>query len=1093
MLELNTKRWDSPVSRCLRLFSESGRIGKAAVLASIFLGFAPADANIVYVNGASPTAGNGTSWAKPFIYLRDALENSLPGDQLYVAKGTYYPDDGVTGFYGDRELSFEVNGQKIYGGFVGNESSLSQRDPVANPTILSGEIWAVTPETQGYERYWSLHVVVIKSSSTFDGLTVEKGRANGESAPFNQGGGVLAPSGSTLTLVNCTFSNNYAAEAGGAVFGKVVATGSTFSNNLVNNEFLYTTTVVRPHHWLFSPACSGGAITGDVIATNCNFLNNQLQIQSLDLGITSSATGGAISGTSVDVTGCVFDGNIASSLSLSFPQTGSDATSRGGAISAANVTATDCTFSNNQVISSADADVSPDPDAIAHYTAIPTSFGGAIAGIIIAVNCSFDKNAAVTKAPMGDEDKSTCNGSALYIEGASSVANSTFTENSISSLDKTLNRGGFTITSGGVHVAIGSVLPISSCTFVNNLTQNTGAAISCDGSVNILSNIFWYDDVVATGLIKNYLIQVGGKARISNRLYPTPSTETINLVRGGFAAITSGLGANIDFGEPPKRTFINLDPLFINLADAIGLDLKWRTADDGLRLDIGSPAIGKGSALFLPKDTADFDGDGNKTEVIPIDIAGFVRIQDGTLDLGAYEQGNIVNSSDIRVDQPAGTALVDGTSEIDFSNSQAIAKTFVITNEGFADLRNLVITGDGVDISSFKFTQPGSTLLTTGSSTTFTVTFLPVVSGIRRAALHIASNDPDNSPFDISLVGDALLPDITVMDPLGAGLTSGSSTFGFGPVGTTTSMSKTFTITNNGLGNLSIQKIAATGTNGADFTASVPTQTLLIPGETAQFNVTFKPLVVGNRTASIIIDNSDPDEAPFVIKVTGSGFGIPEIMVNQPTSKEIVTGATAGYGSVKVSSSYSKTFIISNVGSDVLKNLAVGISGSGAFTATKLAVSTLNPGAQVKITVTFKPTAIGSKTAVLKFASNDSDESLINVNLTGKGISRSAKSVKSAFAFSAESAGFMVAPAVDHPVSVVTVTKAADGSKYLVLTVEKTAGWELSKHTVEVSPNLVNWFSGSNHTTTLVDSPAVFKVRDDTPLNGDVKRYIRLK
>ncbi|MEO5713378.1 MAG: choice-of-anchor D domain-containing protein [Luteolibacter sp.] len=1043
------------------------------------------------MNGSSPTAGNGTTWAKPFVTLRDALDASLPGDQVYLAKGTYYPDDGVSGFIGDRELAFEVNGLKIYGGFKGTEANLSQRDPVANPTILSGEIWPVTPDTLGFERYWSLHVVVLKSSSTLDGLTIEKGRANGDAAPYNQGGGVLAPSGTTLTLVNCTFSSNYAAGSGGAVFGNVVATGSTFSDNLVNNEFLYTTTVNKPHHWLFSPDCSGGAIAGDVTAVNCNFLNNQLEISCLDVGTTSSATGGAISGSKVNVTGCLFDGNIASSSSFNFPKGGSDATSRGGAISATNVTATKCTFVNNVAVSLATADESPDPKAIGHYTAIPTTTGGVIAGQIIAVNCTFDKNVARTESPEGDEAKTTCNGSVLYVEGTSSVANCTFTENAVANIDETLGRGGFTIVSGGVCVTANAVLPIANCTFYNNLTHGVGAAISCAGSVNVLSNIFWFDDDDVEDFFKDAMIHVGGKARISNRTYPTPSTETINLVKGGFDSITSGLGANIDFGEPPDRTFINLDPKFIDPLDPIGVDGLWRTTDDGLRLDIGSPAIGKGSALFLPNDTADLDEDGNKTETLPIDIANFVRIQGGTLDLGAYEQGDKGNFPDIQVEQPVGTPLVDGSAAIDFSSSQGIAKTFVIRNIGPANLKNISVTGDGVDIASFKFTQPGLTLLASGASTSFTVTFLPRFSGIRQATIHILSNDDDESSFDIDLSGDALLPDIGVEYPVGTPLVDETSTVGFGNISSISSVTKRFTVTNNGLGNLSIQNILTSGTNAKNFTTSAPVQSLLVPGAKTTFDVTFTPAGTGSRTASIVIQNSDPDgESSFVIKVNGGGIGAPEISVNQPFSKELVSGDTNAFGSVKVSSSYSKTFVIRNIGSAVLKNISVSLSGSGTFTATKLAVKQLDPGSQLKFTVTFKPTSLGGKTAVLKIASNDADESLINITLTGKGVP---KSSTSAFTLAAASAGFTAAPAVDHAAEAVTVTTTADGSKYLVLTIEKTAGWELSKHTVEVSPNLVNWFSGANHTTTLLDSPTVLKVRDNTPINGGEKRYIRLK
>ncbi|NJR41335.1 MAG: hypothetical protein HC767_00455 [Akkermansiaceae bacterium] len=75
-----------------------------------------------------------------------------------MAKGTYFPDDGRTGIIGDRELSFELSGQKIYGGFAGNETSLSQRNIQANPTSLSGAIW----DQPGEDIYWSLNVVKVR-------------------------------------------------------------------------------------------------------------------------------------------------------------------------------------------------------------------------------------------------------------------------------------------------------------------------------------------------------------------------------------------------------------------------------------------------------------------------------------------------------------------------------------------------------------------------------------------------------------------------------------------------------------------------------------------------------------------------------------------------------------------------------------------------------------------------------------------------------------------------------------------------------------------------------------------------------------------
>lgn len=61
------------------------------------------------------------------------------------------------------------------------------------------------------------------------------------------------------------------------------------------------------------------------------------------------------------------------------------------------------------------------------------------------------------------------------------------------------------------------------------------------------------------------------------------------------------------------------------------------------RLRAGSPCIDAGDDASIPLDADDLDGDGNKVELIPIDLGGEVRIVDGdkdgnsVVDMGAYE------------------------------------------------------------------------------------------------------------------------------------------------------------------------------------------------------------------------------------------------------------------------------------------------------------------------------------------------------------------------------------------------------------------------------------------------------------------------
>src|SRR5512146_1311716 len=105
------------------------------LLASMLLAkFTPASAGqTCYVKAGA--SGIGTSWANAFGSLQSALTNPLC-TQIWVAKGTYKPTTGL-----DRTISFVLmNGVAVYGGFLGTETLLSQRNPVLNETILSGNI-----------------------------------------------------------------------------------------------------------------------------------------------------------------------------------------------------------------------------------------------------------------------------------------------------------------------------------------------------------------------------------------------------------------------------------------------------------------------------------------------------------------------------------------------------------------------------------------------------------------------------------------------------------------------------------------------------------------------------------------------------------------------------------------------------------------------------------------------------------------------------------------------------------------------------------------------------------------------------------------
>ncbi|MDZ4289065.1 MAG: choice-of-anchor D domain-containing protein, partial [Prosthecobacter sp.] len=117
---------------------------------------------------------------------------------------------------------------------------------------------------------------------------------------------------------------------------------------------------------------------------------------------------------------------------------------------------------------------------------------------------------------------------------------------------------------------------------------------------------------------------------------------------------------------------------------------------------------------------------------------------------------------EIAVQQPLGTGLTDGQmTPVDFGEvvvGMKGALVFKIINEGGTTLSGIKITIDGANKAEFKVvTAPPLTLAAKGEMT-FSVTFGPTATGLRVAALHIASNDSDENPFDIILNGTGLPP-----------------------------------------------------------------------------------------------------------------------------------------------------------------------------------------------------------------------------------------------------------------------------------------------------------------------------------------------
>jgi photosystem II stability/assembly factor-like uncharacterized protein len=193
--------------------------------------------NRAYVDSNASGTNTGENWTNAFKNLQDALKaaSNCGVTEIWVAKGTYYPDRGKGLTSNSRNASFGLKTNlAIYGGFSGTESLLSQRNWAGNKTILSGEIGDTN--VFGDNSFSVVEGPVSVANAVLDGFTITAGNGDANTGinPASRGGGLYVDDNGAPTISNCLFVKNYAIY-GGAIFVRdnshAIISNCAFSGN----------------------------------------------------------------------------------------------------------------------------------------------------------------------------------------------------------------------------------------------------------------------------------------------------------------------------------------------------------------------------------------------------------------------------------------------------------------------------------------------------------------------------------------------------------------------------------------------------------------------------------------------------------------------------------------------------------------------------------------------------------------------------------------------------------------------------------------------------------------------------------------------
>ncbi len=209
------------------------------------------------------------------------------------------------------------------------------------------------------------------------------------------------------------------------------------------------------------------------------------------------------------------------------------------------------------------------------------------------------------------------------------------------------------------------------------------------------------------------------------------------------------------------------------------------------------------------------------------------------------------------------------------------------------------------------------------------------------------------------------------------------SRLSFGKIPTGTTSRKPMTIKNTGNTRMMVASIDFPEGFQGDWNGGV-----IASGGSQVVNVTFSP-TQGRIYSGMVTVNSDKTSGIHTIPIKGTGIR-PHLVVEQQAGSAASPGNVVNFGNCAqgFSSAPLTTFLLRNTGTSALTITDISLGGSDMddfpITRPKLPL-VVAPRRSARLSLVFRPLSLGSKSATLTIASNDEENPVFQLNLTGFG------------------------------------------------------------------------------------------------------------